>query len=92
VSPPDTDVPTLLFDVFNPRGQRYQVLVATPRVVTSERGGQRVERTTGIREAALAVAGSSIAWTSMYGKWRVEPRLDGAEKPCGRAEFFTIQP
>jgi hypothetical protein len=92
VSPRDTDVPTLLFDVFNPRGQRYQVLVATPRVVTSERGGQRVERTTGIREAALAVAGSSIAWTSMYGKWRVEPRLDGAEKPCGRAEFFTIQP
>jgi hypothetical protein len=84
--------PPLLFDVFNPRGQRYQVLVATPRVVTTERDGQRFERTTRTREAALAVAGSSIAWTSMYGKWRVEPRIEGANQPCGRAEYFTIQP
>lgn len=92
VSHRDADGPTLLFDVFNPRGQRYQVLVATPRVVTKERDGQRFERTTRTREAALAVAGSSIAWTSMFGKWRVEPRLDGADKPCGRPEYFTIQP
>jgi len=68
------------------------VLVATPRVVTSERGVHRFERTSRIREAALAVAGSSIAWTSMYGKWRVEPRIEGASKPCGRPEFFTIRP
>lgn len=92
VSPRDAEAPTLLFDVFNPRGQRYQILVATPRVVTQERNGQRFERTTRTREAALAVAGSSIAWTSMYGKWRVEPRLDGTQKPCGPPEFFTIRP
>jgi hypothetical protein len=92
VSPGDAEAPTLLFDVFNPRGQRYQVLVAMPRVVTKERDGQLFERTTRTQEAALAVAGSSIAWTSMYGKWRVEPRLDGAEKPCGRPEYFTIRP
>jgi len=91
VSSQEEDAPPLLFDVFNPRGQRYQVLVATPRVVASERGGQSFERTTRVREAALAVAGSSIAWTSMYGQWRVEPRIEGTEKPCGRAEFFTIQ-
>jgi hypothetical protein len=92
LSPRDAEAPTLLFDVFNPRGQRYQVLVATPSVVARARGGRRVERATGFREAALAVAGSSIAWTSMYGKWRVEPRLDGTDKPCGRAEYFTIRP
>lgn len=92
VSPRDAEAPTLLFDVFNPRGQRYQILVATPRVVTKERDGQRFERTTRTREAALAVAGSSIAWTSMYGRWRVEPRLEGTEKACGRPEYFTIRP
>lgn len=89
---PEDAAPTLLFDVFNPRGQRYQVLVAEPRVVVSERDGHRVRRTTRAREASLAVAGSSIAWTSMYGKWRVEPRIEGASKPCGRAEYFTIRP
>jgi hypothetical protein len=70
---------TLLYDVFNARGQRYQVLVAEPRVVVSERDGHRVKKVSKTREAALAVAGSSIAWTSMYGKWRVEPRIEGHE-------------
>jgi len=92
VSPKEAEASPLLFDVFNPRGQRYQVLVATPRVVTKQRDGQRFEQTSRIREAALAVAGSSIAWTSMYGKWRVEPRIEGTNRPCGRAEYFTIRP
>ncbi len=84
--------PTLLFDVFNARGQRYQVLVAEPRVVVADRGGHRVRRVSKTREASLAVAGSSIAWTSMYGKWRVEPRIEGDSEPCGRAKYFTIRP
>ena len=88
----EQDAPTLVFDVFNPRGQRYQVLVATPRVVVQERGGHRFERTSRIRQATMAVAGSSIAWTSMYGRWRVEPRIEGANEPCGKPEFFTIRP
>lgn len=88
----DEAAPPLLFDVFNPRGQRYQILVARPRVVVQARGGHRVERTSRVREASLAVAGSSIALTSMYGKWRVEPRIEGADKPCGRPEYFTIRP
>jgi hypothetical protein len=92
VSPREDDAPTLLFDVFTPRGRRYQSLVATPRIVTRERDGHRIEKQTRTQEAALAVAGSSIAWTSMYGKWRVEPRIEGADRPCGRAEFFTIRP
>ena len=40
-------------------------------------GSRRVSKT---REATLAVAGSSIAWTSMFGQWRVEPRLEGDEQ------------
>ena len=83
---------TLLFDVFNPRGQRYQVLVAEPRVVASERDGHRVKKVSKTREAALAVAGSSIAWTSMYGKWRVEPRIEGTSRRCGPPEYFAIRP
>lgn len=92
VSPKDLGTQPLLFDVFSPRGQRYQVLLATPRVVTRERDGLRFERTTRTQEAGLAVAGSSIAWTSMYGKWRVEPRIEGTNKPCGQPEYFTIRP
>jgi len=83
---------TLLFDVFNPRDQRYQVLVAESRVVVSERDGHRVKKVSKTREAALAVAGSSIAWTSMYGKWRVEPRIEGTSRRCGAPEYFTIRP
>jgi hypothetical protein len=92
VSGQDADTPPLLFDVFNPRGQRYQILVAGPGVVRQRRGAYRIERATHTREAALAVAGSSIAWTSMFGRWRVQPRLEGADEPCGKAEYFTIRP
>lgn len=83
---------SLVFDVFSPRGRLYQVLTATPRVVAREKNGQRFERTTGVREASLALAGSSIAWTSLYGQWRVEPRILGNDKPCGKPEYFTIRP
>jgi hypothetical protein len=75
---------TLLFDLFNPRGQRFQILVARPRVVTSERNGQRFERITRTQEAALAVAGSSIAWTSMQGKV--------ARRPPARRSQLALRP
>jgi hypothetical protein len=94
VSPQEEDTPAaaLLFDVYNPHGRRYQVLLATPRVVVSERDGHRVKKVSKTREATLAVAGSSIALTSMFGKWRVEPRIEGQSRRCGPAEYFTIRP
>lgn len=92
VSERGDDAPPLVFDVYSPRGVRYQVLLARPRVVTKERDGRRFERVSRVREAALPVAGSSIAFTSMYGRWRVEPRLEGEARACGRAEYFTIRP
>jgi hypothetical protein len=83
--------PPLVFDVFGPNGQRYRALLGRahgwPALVHGESPspGRSVE-------ARMAVAATSIAWTSMYGRWRVEPRLEGQERPCGRAQVFTIQP
>jgi hypothetical protein len=84
----------LLFDVFSPRGQRYQVLLATPAPRAGAVAGRALlqPRRTPVAEARRAVAGSSIALTSMYGLWRVEPRLEGADRPCGLPLFFTLRP
>ncbi len=80
----------MLFDVFNPQGQRYQVLVPAPRGgAYALQGSRSLPRAV---EARLAVAGSSIAWTSMYGRWRVEPRFEGQDGPCGPSQAFTILP
>jgi hypothetical protein len=63
-----------------------------PRAAGTERKGPLFEKVPRTQEATLAVAGSSIAFTSLYGRWRVEPRLEGESLPCGRPEFFTIRP
>jgi len=83
--------PPLLFDVFNPRGQRYRVLQGAARGGSPGRqsGSRRLDRSV---EARLAVAGSSIAWTSMFGRWRVEPRFEGQDDPCGPSQAFMILP
>ncbi len=88
----DAEAAALVFDVYTPRGQRYQVLRGTAAVITKERGAHREKRASRVREATMAVAGSSIAWTSMYGRWKVVPRIEGQQQACGRAEFFTIRP
>jgi hypothetical protein len=90
-APRRAGAPPLVFDVFNPRGQRYRVLAPTTRGAVSLplRGSPRPARTI---EARLAVAGSSIAWTSMYGRWRVVPRFEGRDGACGPSTVFTILP
>jgi hypothetical protein len=40
--------------------------------------------------ARLPVAGTSIMTSSLYGKWKVVPHLDGSLKPCGAATVFSI--
>jgi hypothetical protein len=91
LAPVDERSRPLLFDVFNPSGQRYQVLVGAPRGRAAALLGasRRLDRPV---EARLAVAGSSIAWTSMYGRWRIVPRFEGQDDPCGPAQVFTILP
>ena len=83
--------PPLLFDVFNPRGQRYQVLLGSASGRSATLQG-RSQSPGGPVEATMAVAGSSIAWTSMFGRWQVVPRFEGQDSPCGPAQAFTILP
>ena len=40
--------------------------------------------------ARLPVAGTSIMTSSLYGKWKVVPHLDGSLKACGAATAFSI--
>jgi hypothetical protein len=89
----EEQVPKLLFDVYNPRGIRYQVLLATaPRAHNAVHWPYFWWKPSPRPRATLAVAGSSITHTSMYGVWRVEPRLEGDSRACGRPEYFTIRP
>jgi hypothetical protein len=39
----------------------------------------------------LPVAGTSITLGGLYGKWTVQPYLDGQPSPCGPAGLFTIR-
>ena len=41
--------------------------------------------------ARLPVAGTSIALSSLYGTWSVQPYIDGQTEPCGPATRFTIR-
>lgn len=43
-------------------------------------------------EVAFPVGGTDIVANSLYGKWRVEPFLDGAADACGSAATFRITP
>jgi len=90
----EEEAPKLLFDVYNPRGRRYQVLLATTptRPAKGDRASNLRKKPSPPQQATLAVAGSSITLTSMYGVWRVEPRLQGDSRACGGAEYFTIRP
>jgi hypothetical protein len=52
--------------------------------------GDTTERTQYELVARLPVAGTSITLSALYGRWRVEPYLDGQPGPCGPATDFTI--
>jgi hypothetical protein len=43
-------------------------------------------------EVAFPVGGTDIVGNSLYGKWKVEPFLDGATDACGPAASFRITP
>ena len=48
--------------------------------------GQRAYRVS----AHLPVAGTSIMTSSLYGKWKVVPYVDGSTRACGPAAAFSI--
>ena len=41
-------------------------------------------------EVSFPVAGSTIVTSSLYGRWKVEVFLDGADKRCGGPTFFYL--
>ena len=53
--------------------------------------GDRTARTQYELGARLPVAGTSITMSSLYGRWSVQPYLDGQPGPCGPAARFTIR-
>jgi hypothetical protein len=73
----------LEFRLYTPKGHLYQKLRAetVPNGVPARFG-----------TASLPTAGTTIVNSSLYGRWRVEPHLDGDVRPCAPAVHFWIDP
>ena len=65
-------------------GYPYPVPVQSPHTVTV--GDRQYESV----DVSFPVAGSTIVTSSLYGRWKVEVFLDGADKPCGGPTFFNL--
>jgi len=87
---------SLEFRIYTPNGNLYQSMklqfdaaaVETPPANGRSRGNRRYHEVSTL----LPVAGTSIVSSSMYGTWRVEAFLDGAEQGCSRPKKFVIEP
>jgi hypothetical protein len=82
----------LEFHVYTPQGHLYQRLRALPQVavVVGERDRRRSRERVSV--ATLPTAGTTIVNSSLYGRWRVEPHLDGELRPCAPALRFQVGP
>ena len=81
--------------LFNPRGRLYQVLdaVANESPATAREGRRpRARREVRSLVARFPVAGTQITTHGLFGEWRAEVYLDGAEAPCTRPLRFVIKP
>jgi hypothetical protein len=78
----DEDAHLVSFRVFTPKGHLYQEVQAVHRAGS----GRRVSSLS----AQLPVAGTAIATSSLYGRWRVVPYLDDSPQPCAAGSVFTV--
>lgn len=84
----------LEFKIYTPNGNLYQSMKLQfdasqdPQSSASARGSSRYHEV----NTLLPVAGTSIVSSSMYGTWKVEAFLDGADQRCSRPRTFIIQP
>jgi len=81
--------------LFTPRGRLYQVLdaVAGESPASARRGRRpRARRQERPLVARFPVAGTQITTHALFGEWRAEVYLDGAEAPCIRPLKFVINP
>ena len=84
---------SLEFKVYTPKGNLYQSMTFqfdadAPIPEDARRRTRRFQEV----KAILPVAGTSIVTSSMYGIWRVEAFLDGANQRCSRPRKFVIDP
>ena len=71
--------------LYTPKGYLYQVLTAT---ATARHGMRHPPE----NRVTLPVNGTLITVNGLYGRWRVEPHLNRAAKPCGAATEFRLRP
>jgi hypothetical protein len=77
------ETPQLItFRVFTPKGHLYQEIQALP----SSAAGRSASSV----EARLPLAGTAIATSSLYGRWKVVPHLDDNPVGCAAGSVFTI--
>ena len=80
----DENAHALTFHVFTPQGNLYQELQVSEAADDEE--DEHVTRVS----ARLPVAGTFIATSSLFGKWRVAPFLDDDAEPCAAPSVFRI--
>ena len=94
----DGDSHVVSFRVITPNGHVYQQLQA-PSDVKEEKESDdddrdehddRVHRMSRV-SARLPVAGTFIATSSLFGKWRVVPYVDDDPEPCAAPSVFRIE-
>lgn len=78
----DENAHVVRFRVLTPKGRLYQEI----QVAHDATSGKKVASIAG----RLPVAGTAIATSSLYGRWRVVPYFDGGAQPCAAAAVFTI--
>jgi hypothetical protein len=78
---------TLTLKLYTPNGHLYQELLVPFRAQSPPH--ERASRGTTMT-ASLPVAGTAITTSGLFGRWRVEPHLDGSLRPCGSATRFLI--
>jgi hypothetical protein len=78
--------------LFTPRGRLYQVIEAHAGESEMLDGGGRGRRGRGrTLEALFPMAGTPVVTNALFGEWRAEVYLDGAETPCLRPLEFVIE-
>lgn len=79
----DEDAHLVTFRIFTPNGHLYQEVQVVPR-----KGSARASSIS----TRLPVAGTVIATSSLFGRWRVVPYFDVNPRPCASAAVFTVVP
>jgi hypothetical protein len=80
----DEEAHVVSFRIYTPTAHLYQEIQVAHRA--DARKGRRVASIS----AGLPVAGTAIATSSLYGRWRVVPYIDDSPRPCAAAAVFSI--